>query len=233
MEEKKNIEEALLHCPLFKGIKADAAKDMVLSAGAKIITLEKNSIYTFSGMPMRFADIVISGVLLCRMSTMRGRMVQITKLRQGNMVSPVLLFGKDNHFPVSIEAASGVQLLRMSPDRFKVLLLADSRLTLNFIYLVSNVGIWLTKELRGLTLTTIREKVVNYLLEKSQEQQSDNIILSQSQQEIADTFGIQKYSLQRVFAEMRELGIISMKGREIFLSKSLLKDYVPHGANSN
>lgn len=44
-------------------------------------------------------------------------------------------------------------------------------------------------------------------------------MLPRSRQEIADSFGIQKYSLKRVLAEMEKEGILMVDGREITILK--------------
>ena len=69
--------------------------------------------------------------------------------------------------------------------------------------------------MRILTLFTVKEKVAYLLLELAGEQGSNVIHLSQSRQEIADSFGIQKFSLLRVLADFAKAGAIKINGREV------------------
>ena len=66
-----------------------------------------------------------------------------------------------------------------------------------------------------LSLFTIREKVAYMLLELSGEQGGNEIILKRSRQEIADSFGIQKFSLLRVLADFERDGILKVNGKQI------------------
>ncbi len=95
----------------------------------------------------------------------------------------------------------------------------NSRLRMNFIRLLSTTCLFLTKRTRMLALMTVREKVAFFLLKEARGQKSQKIVLPRSRQEIADSFGIQKYSLKRVLAEMEKEGILMVDGREITILK--------------
>ena len=57
------------------------------------------------------------------------------------------------------------------------------------------------------------------LKEEQRRQQSNTILLSMSRQELADHFGIQKYSLQRALNELQESGAIHVDGKTIEILK--------------
>ena len=79
----------------------------------------------------------------------------------------------------------------------------------------------LTKKVRMLSMS-VREKVSLYLIEQSRLQQTKNIILPLSRQELADYFGIQKYSLLRCLNELKQEGVIRVEGRHIHILSPLL-----------
>ena len=66
-----------------------------------------------------------------------------------------------------------------------------------------------------LTLHTVREKVAIFLLEEAKKCGSDSFTLKKSRQEIADSFAIQKFSLQRCLNELAEEGVILLNGKHI------------------
>ena len=75
-----------------------------------------------------------------------------------------------------------------------------------------------------LSLVTVREKVAWMLLEQAGEQGTNTIHLTRSRQEIADSFGIQKFSLLRVLSDFQKEGAIRVAGREItILNRSKMK----------
>ena len=54
----------------------------------------------------------------------------------------------------------------------------------------------------------------------AKEQQSSTIKLSNTRQEIADTFGIQKFSLLRCLSEFEDNGAIKIDGKQITILNS-------------
>jgi len=85
---------------------------------------------------------------------------------------------------------------------------------MNYIRILSNIVCQLTKKVRMFSMN-VREKVSLYLKEQSRLQQTRKILLPLSRQELADHFGIQKYSLLRCLNELKQEGVILVDGRHI------------------
>lgn len=222
MEQK--VLNALTLCPLFAGMTPTEIEIAMSGAGYRLVHYDSHDIFTLAGMPCRYADIIVSGVLICRMSSISGKQVEVSRLRKGNIVAPAFIFGKNHNMPVGVETGSDVTVLRMQRDTFDRLLRDNWQLTENFIRVLSNINIFLTRRMRVLSLFTVREKVAWLLLERAGEQGSNVIHLYRSRQEIADSFGIQKFSLLRVLADMQKEGAISINGKEItIIDRSKLK----------
>lgn len=218
------IVKALSLCPVFAGMTPTEIEISMSGVGYRIVNYKKHDIYALAGMPCRFADIVIDGVLICRMSAISGKQVEVSRLRKGNIVAPAFLFGKNNNMPVGVETGTDVTVLRMRKEEFAKLLRGNWQLTENFIHVLSNINVFLTKRMRILSLFTVREKVAYMLLEQAGETGSNKIQLSRSRQEIADSFGIQKFSLLRVLADLQKDGAILINGKEItILDRSKMK----------
>lgn len=213
MEDR--ILKTLQKCPVFAGITPTEIEIALSGSSYKIVNYDKHDIYALAGMPCQNADIIIEGTLICRMSSISGKQVEVSRLREGNIVAPAFLFGKNHNMPVGVETATRVTVLRFRRDEFARLLRDNWQLTENFIHVLSNINIFLTRRMRVLSLFTVREKVVWLLLERAGEQGSNVVHLYRSRQEIADSFGIQKFSLLRVLADLQKEGAISINGKEI------------------
>lgn len=215
---------ALTKCPLFKGMTAPEIEITMAGVPHRLVDYDRHDIYALTGMPCKTADIVIAGSLVCRMSALSGKQVEVSRLRPGNLVAPAFIFGKDNAMPVSVETDSAVTVLRMQKATFRELLAANEHIMTNFIHVLSNIDIFLTHQIKVLSLFTVREKVAYLLLERAGEQQSNVIHLERSRQEIADSFGIQKFSLLRVLSDFAKEGAIEVNGRQItILDRSKMK----------
>lgn len=216
--------QVLQKCPLFAGMSTLSIDLALGNISYQIINFAPRDVYTLAGMPCRFADIVLSGSLICRMVSLSGKQVEVTRLRPGNLIAPAFIFAKNNSMPVSVETDSKVTLLRMTPQTLKKLIDDDADIRMNYIRSLSNIDVFLTHKMKVLSLFTVREKVAYLLLERAGEQNSNTIRLTRSRQEIADSFGIQKFSLLRVLSEFEKEGVIRVDGKTIeIIDRSRLK----------
>ena len=216
--------QVLQKCPLFAGMSTLSIDLALGNISYQIINFAPRDVYTLAGMPCRFADIVLSGSLICRMVSLSGKQVEVTRLRPGNLIAPAFIFAKNNSMPVSVETDSEVTLLRMTPQTLKKLIDDDADIRMNYIRSLSNIDVFLTHKMKLLSLFTVREKVAYLLLERAGEQNSNTIRLTRSRQEIADSFGIQKFSLLRVLSEFEKEGVIRVDGKTIeIIDRSRLK----------
>ena len=151
------------------------------------------------------------------MSSLSGKQVEVSRLREGNIVAPAFIFGKDTNMPVGVETDTDVTVLRIQKAMFRNLINTNEQVRDNFIRVLSNINAFLTHRMRILSLFTVKEKVAYLLLERAGEQGSNVIHLERSRQEIADSFGIQKFSLLRVLSDFVKAGAISINGREVII----------------
>lgn len=225
MQEEKMIEKedvvyaALQKCSLFKDMTQAEIADSLSGFSHRTVDYGKQEIFALPGAPCRYADIVVSGTLVCRMMSLSGKQVEVSRLRSGSMVAPAFLFASNGAMPVSVMTDDKVTVLRMSKEVFENMLDSDSHLRMNFIRTLSDIDVFLTAKMRFLSLMTVKEKVAWLLKERAREQKNRKITLYRSRQEIADSFGIQKYSLIRSLSDLEKEGVISIEGRDITILK--------------
>jgi hypothetical protein len=212
--------EILTNSPLFNGLTAKEIKELLQTVNYKIVEYPAKEIYTLAGMPCKYADFILKGELISRMTGLSGKQVQIDRLKACVLIAPAFIFAKNNAMPVSVETAQHTTIMRMMPSELKHLIDANERIRMNFIQLLSSIDVFLTQKLRMLSLFTVREKVSYFLMKAAKEQQSRTIKLSNSRQEIADTFGIQKFSLLRCLSEFEDNGAIKIDGKQITILNS-------------
>ena len=212
--------EILTNSPFFNGLTAKEIKELLQTVNYKIVEYPAKEIYTLAGMPCKYADFILKGELISRMTGLSGKQVQIDRLKACVLIAPAFIFAKNNAMPVSVETAQHTTIMRMMPSELKHLIDTNERIRMNFIQLLSSIDVFLTQKLRMLSLFTVREKVSYFLMKAAKEQQSRTIKLSNSRQEIADTFGIQKFSLLRCLSEFEDNGAIKIDGKQITILNS-------------
>lgn len=212
--------EILTNSLFFNGLTAKEIKELLQTVNYKIVEYPAKEIYTLAGMPCKYADFILKGELISRMTGLSGKQVQIDRLKACVLIAPAFIFAKNNAMPVSVETAQHTTIMRMMPSELKHLIDTNERIRMNFIQLLSSIDVFLTQKLRMLSLFTVREKVAYFLMKAAKEQQSRTIKLSNSRQEIADTFGIQKFSLLRCLSEFEDNGAIKIDGKQITILNS-------------
>lgn len=215
-----SMHEILTNSPFFNGLTAKEIKELLQTVTYKIVEYPAKEIYTLAGMPCKYADFILKGELISHMTGLSGKQVQINRLKACVLIAPAFIFAKNNAMPVSVEAAQHTTIMRMMPSELKHLIDTNERIRMNFIQLLSSIDVFLTQKLRMLSLFTVLEKVAYFLMKAAKEQQSRTIKLSNSRQEIADTFGIQKFSLLRCLSEFEDNGAIKIDGKQITILNS-------------
>ena len=214
---ERNVLKALQLCPLFEGFSAKDIEQVMESIPYRLIRLDKKEVYLSAGTPCNFADIVVSGEVIARMEGPSGKYMQITSRTVGSLVNSAFIFGKNKIIPVNMIASKPTTILRMTPASMQMLINIDERFRFNFIQFLSGFCDGLGRKVRMLTLHTIREKVAIFLLQQSKLHKSDDFMLQKSRQEIAESFAIQKFSLQRCLKEFAADGIIQLNGKQIII----------------
>jgi len=207
-------------CPLFRDFEHDEIENVLSRINYRILDFTAKDVYILAGMPYKYVDIIVEGEMIARMVGLSGKLVQIDRLRQGTLVAPALIFAKENDMPVSVETCRPTRILRMMPSELKRLIDANEKIRMNFIQQLSNIDIFLSQKLRILSLFTVREKVAYFLIKAAEQQQSRTVTLDETRQEIADIFGIQKFSLLRCLSEFEGNGAIQIDGRQITILNS-------------
>nr|WP_311521469.1 Crp/Fnr family transcriptional regulator [uncultured Porphyromonas sp.] len=212
--------EILTNSPFFNGLTAKEIKELLQTVNYKIVEYPAKEIYTLAGMPCKYADFILKGELISRMTGLSGKQVQINRLKACDLIAPAFIFAKNNAMSVSVETAQHTTIMRMMPSELKHLINTNERIRMNFIQLISSIDVFLTRKLCMLSLFTVREKVAYFLMKAAKEQKNRTIKLSNSRQEIADTFGIQKFSLLRCLSEFEDNGAIKIDGKQITILNS-------------
>ena len=210
----------LRQCPLFNGLTDHEIIDLMHTVHYRVLRLEKGDYLFVTGEDCNHANIMIEGEAVAYLDGSSDRFIRMSVFHTGMMFAPAFLFAQNRRYPVTVQSTTNTKVLRIPSADFNRLVQLDARLAKNFIVILSNLIAELTKKVEMLLLS-IRDKIIFYLKEEQRRQQSTTIMLTMSRQELANHFGIQKYSLQRALNELQESGVIRIDGKKIEILKSL------------
>lgn len=210
--------EGIRKCPLFEGLTDNEIIDLMHAVRYRVTRLYKGDFLFVAGDDCLHANILIDGEVVAYLEGASDRYIRMSTFHAGNMFAPAFLFAQNRRYPVTVQATTNTRVLRILSADFERLLELDSRLSKNFTIILSNLIAGLTKKV-GMLLSSVRDKIIFFLKEEQRRQQSNTIQLSMSRQELADHFGIQKYSLQRALNDFQENGAIRIDGKTIEILK--------------
>lgn len=208
--------DGLMACPLFSGISQKEIIEKMHTIRYRVVTYHKGDLFCMAGSPCLHADIIVSGEMVANLIGPSGRVIRMSMHHSGNMLAPAFVFAQDNSYPVTVEVLKESQVFRLTVSDLTTLIEMDSRIAMNYMRILSNIVSYLTKKVSMLSMN-VREKVSMFLREERKRQQTSRLYINMSRQELADHFGIQKYSLLRCLKEMREEGTIRIEGKYIHL----------------
>ncbi|MDD4145245.1 MAG: Crp/Fnr family transcriptional regulator [Prolixibacteraceae bacterium] len=217
---------SLKRCPVFQGIDEKEASLLLEQVHYQIKVFKKHDIIALAGDQVKNLYIILKGSVSGEIHDYSGNTVKIEDIEAPRPLATAFLFGSENRFPVTVVARNDVTILSMPIDDFLKLLHLNTRLLKNFLNSISSRAQFLSRKLNFLSIKTIREKIANYILQKAGDR-FHSIELKNTQQELADLFGVTRPSLARVLSEMQKEKLIIIDKRTVtILNKEKLNKLI-------
>ena len=216
----------LAQSTLFSNIEAEGLDGLLQKVHHQVKSYSTGEVVAFSGDACNELQIVLEGSVRGEMMDMAGRVLKIEDISVSRPLAVAFLFGQNNRYPVTVTANAEVKLLVFPRDSvLKMMQLNVSFLT-NFMNDVSNRAQFISGKLKFLSFQSLKGKLAHYLLEQDQ-QQMGKVVLTRTQEQLADFFGVARPSLGRVIRDMHNEGVISAVGKNIEIrDRAALQSYL-------
>ncbi|MGL5317959.1 MAG: Crp/Fnr family transcriptional regulator [Bacteroidales bacterium] len=218
--------ELLLKSPIFIGLDAKSIGDLLETTNYKIHTYQKNELVVGRGTLCNHFYIVVKGSVRADIVDDSGKVIKIDTISVGNYLAPAFLFAERNRFPVDVTALEKTEVLAIGKESFVKILQLNTTVLTNFLRIISNRSQFLSQKLMFHMFRTIKSKLAAYILEHSGNGQQKEIVLKQTQQELAEFFGVSRPALARGLAELADDGAIEARNKTIhILNIQKLRNY--------
>lgn len=152
---------------------------------------------------------MIKGSIRIESINYSGKVFIVRQIGKNEIFGEGLIFSDKNYYPVNVIAQEmSTKVLHLKKSEILKLFQINQMISANFISILSNKMTFLNQKVRLLALSTIRQKISLYLLEKYKENMSFEIPILTSKKNIADLFAIARPSLSRELMAMKSEGII-------------------------
>jgi CRP-like cAMP-binding protein len=202
--------------PVFKGISEEELRQLLGNVHFQVKKLEKDEVVVISGQTVENLFIVMGGSVRGEMIDYSGKTIKIEDVEAPRPLAAAFLFGKENRFPVTVTANEEVKILAIPVSEFLKLLQMNIQLLKNYLNSISSRSQFLTQKLHFLSFKSIREKVAHFLLAQAGDR-FHSIEIKQTQQQLADLFGVTRPALARVLSEMQSEGLIKIERKTVTL----------------
>lgn len=211
---------------LFRNIEKEELHGLLEMVHYQVKSYAAGEVVVYSGDDCNELQIVLEGSVRGEMMDMAGRVLKIEDIGVARPLAVAFLFGQNNRYPVTVTANFEVRLLVFPRDSvIKMMQLNVSFLT-NFMNDVSNRAQFISGKLKFLSFQSLKGKLAHYLLEQDNKGHG-KIVLSKTQEQLADLFGVARPSLGRVIRDLHNEGVISATGKHIqILDRVALKNYL-------
>lgn len=200
---------------LFKCFSCDELDKLFQNNLYRIKTFFKDSVVHLQNEKCESLDIILSGTVLVQKIDSNGDMLTICSFSASEVMGENLLFSHRNFYPMTIIAKCDTEILQVKKELI-LKLCQDNRKFLNsFLQSVSDKTLILTGKIKTLTLKTIRQCIIEFLLYEYHVQKRTTIKLNMTKKELAEKIGIQRPSLSRELNKMRKDGLITFDPKQI------------------
>ncbi|WP_346920836.1 Crp/Fnr family transcriptional regulator [Clostridium sp. UBA7339] len=193
---------------LFKNISLSTINHLFVQDSFNIKTYKKNSVIYFQNEKCVTFDIVLKGIVSVQSTDEKGNYISINDFTIGSELGGNLLFSHKNFYPMMVLAKTEVTLIHLKKDLVLSLCQSNTTFLSKFLHSISDKTLILTDKIKTLSLKSIRQCIIDFLMYESYVQKSNIIKLEVTKKDLAEKFGVQRSSLSRELNKMRKDGLI-------------------------
>ncbi len=200
--------EVLNRMSLFEGCDPEALSQLLREAPNSLRTYKEGEFIARQGDVCRSLFILMKGNVRTQMENAEGKQLTIDRIKAPDILAPAFIYASENRFPVNVEATELCEVLVMDRKRFENFMHAQPAVMRNFIAIISDRSLFLSRKLNEFALQSLKSRLLNYL------KMHGGI---HNQQEVAFILGVARPSLARALAELIAEGKITMSGKQVIL----------------
>lgn len=194
---------------LFEGCEAEALHQLLREAPNSLRIYKEGEYIARQGDACRSLFILMKGNVKTQMENAEGKQLTIDWIKAPDILAPAFIYASENRFPVNVETTELCEVLVMDRTRFEAFMHAQPAVMRNFIAIISDRSLFLSRKLNEFALQSLKSRLLNYL------QMHGGI---HNQQEVAFILGVARPSLARALSELIAEGKITMTGKQVVLN---------------
>lgn len=197
--------------PLFRGSDASLVTRILRDFPGRFASYDKGDFIAMQNSVCRSIFLLCEGSVYAQMTSDEGKEFTLDTLSAPDVLASAFVFGTENIYPVTIIANSDCKMWVVSRDCLQELIEQDKVVLHNFLTVLSDHSLFLSRKIHEFALQTLSSRVVGYL-------QRNGMI--QNLQEAAFILGVARPSLSRAIAQLVAQGVLCRADEGYVLSQA-------------
>lgn len=189
--------------PLFEGCNHPLLQALLDSTDSRLTQYAPGHLLALQDSPCRSLLLLCSGSLTACMTNAEGKELKIETLKAPEVLAPAFVYGSENRFPVTLKAETACTVWSLSRERFLDIMEQDAAVLRNFLRLISDRSLFLSRKLNEFALQSLSTRVLSFL-------KCNGAI--QNIQDVAFIMGVARPSLSRALSLLVEQGQVRKEG---------------------
>lgn len=210
---------------IFKSISEEEIETIIKEVPFRTVDYKKGEVLFWEGDKCTGIGIVLEGEVEIHKGAIMGKKITITQIKPGDMFGEAIVFSTTHEYPATVEALLDSKILFISKENILMMCSNHVQFVEKFMEILSNKILILNNKLSLLSLKSIRQKILFYIIKESKDKK--NMTINITKQEFSEILGVERPSLSRELIKMKEENIIDIKGKTIkILSQDSVDEYL-------
>ncbi len=150
--------------PLFKDCSRRSIDALLQSSSNRFSTYKEGELIALQGASCRSLYLLLEGSVCAFMTNDEGKELTVERMKAPQILAPAFIYGSENQFPVSVKAIEDSKVWIVSKDSFFTALQENDKLLKNFLRVISDRSLFLSKKLKEFALESLSTRLVSYLV---------------------------------------------------------------------
>lgn len=193
---------------MFKNKTRNEIIDFFKDYNCKIVKFSKNDIIALESSPCEKVGLVLAGNIDIKRILTSNTVIHLSSFGPGRLFGEVIAFSDTNSYPATVISANNSEVMFIEKNDFIKFCTHHPDFLSMFLNELTNKIITLNKSIAGLSFSSIRQKLSNFLLTEYNIQNSLFIELNMTKQKLSEILGVPRPSLSRELINMKNSGLI-------------------------
>lgn len=212
---KNNIINNIKRNELFSNIQVEELEALICTIKCFIKEYKKGEVIANEDDKCTTLALILEGKAEIQRLYSNGKYIVLNRFSEGDVFGEALVFSKEQLYPATVVSVTDSKILFIKREDVLELCTSNNKILENFISLLSDKVFILNSKIKSISFKSVKQKVINFILNEAKNQKNNYIVLNYTREEIAAALAIPRPSLSRELMNLRDEGFIDFKGKNI------------------